>query len=182
LLALLALVIPASTRAATVLHVDVAEATRLSQWVVRAEVVALETLDLRAQGDSIYTEVTLAVSEVYRGRDVPARVVMRLQGGIAADGLALTVPGMPRVAVGDEGVFFLERVGNGLVPCGLEQGVWRISQGPFGVPLVYRTLDGLSLMVRGPEGKLSPAPEPAPARTKLLAQLIAEIAAAPTPE
>lgn len=165
-------------RAATVLKIDVAEATHLSEWVVRARVTALRSVDRRAQGDAIYTEVTLAIDRVYQGEGVPATHVMHLMGGLGDDGLALTVPGMPRLTVGDEAVFFLERTGQGHVPCGLEQGVWRIARGPFGLPIVYRNLAGLSLMAKTPSGQLAPVHEQGPLPGKLLAELEREIAQA----
>lgn len=177
----LAILLTGSAQAATVLKVDIDEATQLSRWVVRAEVVAMTPVDLRAQGDAIYTDVTLAVSEIYRGDDVPERVVMRLMGGIGDNGLALTVPGMPRLSIGEEAVLFLEETGAGLVPCGLEQGVWRITPGPFGVPTVHRNLAGLAMIKRGDNGALVPVEEAGPRPTKLLSQLVREIRAVPQP-
>jgi len=167
-----------SALAATVLKVDVAAATRLSEWVVRAKVLAVESVDLRAQGDSIYTDVTLSIEAVYAGHDVPKISVMRLQGGLGRDGLALTVPGMPVFKVGDEAVLFLEKTGLGHVPCGLEQGVWRISPGPFNYPVVSQSLAGLSRMTRTGDGRLAPSTEPLPTGVKLLSQLVREIVAA----
>lgn len=174
----LALTLSGAARAATVLEVDVAEATRLSEWVVRARVTALTNVDLRAQGDSLYTDVTLAVDAVYAGRGAPATVVMRLQGGLGADGLALTVPGMPRFAIGDDAVIFLERTGKGLVPCGMGQGVWRVAPGPLGFPVVHRDVRELALVTRTPDGRLVPSTTPAATGIKLLTSLVAEIQAA----
>jgi len=175
---LLPLAVVATARAATVLEVDVAQATLLSEWVVRARVTAVASVDLRAAGDSIYTDVTLAVSDVYRGKDVPATHVLRLQGGVGKDGLALTVPGMPRFSVGDEAVIFLEKTGKGHVPCGLGQGVWRIAPGPLGYPVVHRDVRELALMKRTQDGRVVPSDTPQPTGIKLLATLVAEIEAA----
>lgn len=175
--ALLTFALSSSALAATVVEVDVAEATRLSEWVVRARVTALAPVDLRAEGDSIYTDVTLAIEAVYRGKEVPRTYVLRIMGGTGKDGLALAVPGMPRFAVGDEAVLFLERTGKGHVPCGLGQGVWRISAGPLGYPVVHRDLRELALMKRGADGALVPSADRGPAPIKLLASLVAEIAA-----
>lgn len=173
--------IPDAAHAATVLKVDVAESARLSQWVVRARVLSLTTVDQRALGDSIYTDVTLQIDAVYRGgagAPAPKTLVMRLMGGVAADGLALTVPGMPKVEVGEQAVFFLEPTGKGLVPCGLEQGVWRIAPSVTGVPVVWRQLGNLSLMEKAADGKLVPSGPSQPAGVKLLAELEREIRAA----
>jgi len=169
--------IAAPAHAATVLKVDVAEATRLSQWVVRARVVSLAPLDLRASGDSIYTEVTLAIDTVYRGKDVPKTYVMRMLGGLGKDGIALSVPGMPEFKPGEDVVLFLEKVGIGHVPCGLGQGVWRVAPGVLGQPVVYRDLGGLAIMARGPDGKISEQGPQQPLGVKLLSQLVREIQA-----
>lgn len=167
----------APAHAATVLKVDIAEATRLSEWVVRARVLSLAPLDLRASGDSIYTEVTLAIDAVYRGQNVPKTYVMRLMGGIGKDGMALAVPGMPEFKPGDDVVLFLEKVGVGHVPCGLGQGVWRVAPGLLGHPVVYRSLDGLAIMAPDADGKLVET-HPLPAQgVKLLSQLVREIKA-----
>lgn len=175
---------PGAAQAATVLKVDVAESARLSEWVVRARVVSLTTVDQRATGDSIYTDVTLQIDAVYRGGPAdpgvaaPRTIVMRLMGGVGGDGLALTVPGMPSFAIGEEAVLFLERTGKGLVPCGLEQGVWRIAPSVTGVPVVWRNLGNLSLMEKAADGKLVPSGPARPAGVKLLAELEREIRAA----
>lgn len=173
LAAILALAAPA--QAATVLKVEVPEAVRLSEWVVRAKVKAVASVDLRAQGDSIYTDVTLAIEAVYRGKGVPKTYVMRLLGGEGNDGMALAVPGTPRFKVGDDVVLLLERVGDGHVPCGMGQGVWRVLPGVMGHPTVYRDLDGLSLMARDAAGKIVEAPALPPQNVKLLSQLVREI-------
>ncbi len=170
-------VMAAPAHAATVLKVDVVEATRLSQWVVRARVVSLAPLDLRASGDTIYTEVTLAIDTVYRGQDVPKTYVMRLMGGLGKDGIALSVPGMPEFKPGDDVVLFLEKVGVGHVPCGLGQGVWRVAPGVMGQPVVYRDLGGLAIMARGADGKLTEQGAQPPLGVKLLSQLVREIKA-----
>jgi len=166
-----------SARAATVLKIDVAEATRLSEWVVRARVLSLASLDLRSSGGSIYTEVSLSIDAVYRGQKVPKTYVMRLLGGVGNDGIALSVPGMPEFKPGDDVVLFMEKVGVGHVPCGLGQGVWHVAPGVLAQPVVYRSLDGLAIVARGADGKLTEE-RVAPAQgVKLLAQLVREIKA-----
>lgn len=176
-LALSVAALGAPAHAATVLKVDVVDAARLSEWVVRARVLSLAPLDLRASGDSIYTEVRLAIDAVYRGQNVPRTVVMRLMGGVGKDGLALAVPGMPEFKPGDDVVLFLEKVGVGHVPCGLGQGVWHVAPGVLGQPVVYRHLDGLAIMAPDADGKLSEVKPQAPLGVKLLSQLVREIKA-----
>ena len=57
--------------ATTMLRVDVPEMTLTSEWVVRARVVDVKSVDLRSEGRGIFTDVTLQMRETYRGIDVP---------------------------------------------------------------------------------------------------------------
>lgn len=165
--------------ATTVLKVDVPEMTRISEWVVRARVLAVESVDLRASGDGLYTDVSLAIDEVLRGTGAPANYTMRLMGGVGRDGMALTIPGMPRFAVGEEVVLFLERIANGHVPCGLGQGVWRVVRPPVGPAVVRQSTAGLNVMAKNTKGVIA-ATEPQPPVARTLTDLVAEIRAVPS--
>lgn len=172
-----------SAHATTVLKVDVPEMTRTSEWVVRAHVVSSESVDLRAQGDGLYTDVALTIDEVYRGTGVPATYVLRMMGGVGKDGMAITIPGMPRFAAGEEVVLFLEKTAVGHVPCGLGQGVWRILRPPVGPVLVRQSTAGLNVMARDGRGVLTSV-EPTGPVARTLTDLAAEIRAvviAPAP-
>lgn len=175
-----AAVTPTVTSASTVLKVDVSEMTRISPWVVRARVTAVASVDLRKRGESIYTDVTLAIDEFYKGPDAgaPKTTVMRLPGGLGDDGMALTVPGMPTFKVGDDVVLFLEMTGLGPVPCGMEQGVWRVYRGALGYLMVTQSTARVSLVERDKDGRLVPSHDRPVVATKLLDQLKAEVRAA----
>jgi hypothetical protein len=168
-----------AAHATTVLKVGVADMTSMAEWVVRGRVIAID--QVVAEGDKgPFTDVRIAVDESYRmpkGAHPKAELVIRLMGGKMADGLAMKVPGMPRFVVGDEAVFFLERTGTGLIPCGLEQGVWRLVKGPFGYEVVQQTVFDANLVVRTPEGKLVPDAHGPHRVAKLLSALVAEIRA-----
>lgn len=172
----------APSHATTVLKVDVKEMTSLSEWVVRARVVAVENVVAADQGGP-FTDVRIALDEVYRGPEnqkagdgaYPKELVIRLMGGKMDGGLAMKVPGMPRFAVGDTAVFFLERTATGLIPAGLEQGVWRLVKGPFGYEVVQQTVFDLNLVVRTPDGKLVPDAHGPHRTSRLLSSLVAEI-------
>jgi len=144
-----------AARATTVLKVGLPEMTRTSEWVVRARVTAVANVDLRAEGSGLFTDVSLAIREVYRGQDVPATYVLRQMGGVGKDGMALTIPGMPRFEVGEEVVIFLEKTAVGHVPCGLGQGVWRVARPAVGPALVRQSSRGLNLMARASDGSLA---------------------------
>ena len=167
-------------RATTVLKVDVKDMTSLSEWVVRGRVVAIDNVVTTKDGGGPFTDVRVVLDEVYHGpkhEKAPRELVMRLMGGKMDDGLAMKVPGMPRFAVGDEAVLFLERAGGGLIPCGLEQGVWRVLKGPFGYEVVQQTVFDLNLVVRTADGKLVPDSHGPHRASRLLSSLVAEIRA-----
>ena len=168
--------------ATTVLKVDVSQMTAMSEWVVRARITAVENIVKAADGEGPFTDVHLVIDEVYRGpaNAAPTKtLVMRLMGGAMDNGLAMKVPGMPRFKVGEEAVLFLEKTAFGFVPCGLEQGVWRVIKGPFGYEVVQQTVLDLNLVTRSADGKLTQDAHHGPHRaSKLLGVLAAEIRAA----
>lgn len=168
-----------TAHATTVLKVDVQEMTLLSEWVVRGRVLSVDNVAAPDQGGP-FTDVRIALDEVYRGPKAPdgtapKELVIRLMGGKMDGGLAMKVPGMPRFAVGDAAVFFLERTASGLIPAGLEQGVWRLVKGPFGYEVVQQTVFDTNLVVRTPDGKLVPDAHGPHRTSKLLSALVAEI-------
>ena len=174
-----------STRATSVLAVDVAEMTQLSEWIVNARVVGIAPADLRRDGRGLFTDVTLEIDEVYKGQRVPARYVLRLAGGVGADGLALTVPGMPVFSRGERVVLFLERTRDGHVPCGLGQGVWRVARTSDGGDWVQQATHGLHMMARGADGRLRTVHAPELTDALPLHALVADVyeaQLAPVPE
>lgn len=178
---LLSTPLAAPSHATTVLKVDVKEMTSLSEWVVRGRVVSVENVVAADEGGP-FTDVKITLDEVYRGPSAatqggaaPRELVIRLMGGKMDGGLAMKVPGMPRFAVGDAAVFFLERTATGLIPAGLEQGVWRLVKGPFGYEVVQQTVFDLNLVVRTPDGKLVPDAHGPHRTSRLLSSLVAEI-------
>jgi hypothetical protein len=175
----------APSHATTVLKVDVKAMTSLSEWVVRGRVVSVDNV-VAADSGGPFTDVKIALDEVYRGPQnhddlktpdgaAPKELVIRLMGGKMDGGLAMKVPGMPRFAVGDAAVFFLERTATGLIPAGLEQGVWRLVKGPFGYEVVQQTVFDLNLVVRTADGKLVPDAHGPHRSSCLLSSLVAEI-------
>lgn len=174
------IVILSSTVAAsatTVLRVGIPEMTRTSEWILRAHVRDVRSVDLRADGRGLVTDVTLAVADVYKGENVPKTYVLRLMGGLGADGMALTIPGMPTFAPGEEVVLFLEATNLGHVPCGLGQGVYRVHVASDGRRWVRGSASGLHMMARDEDGRLRTVEPAAVAETSLEA-LVAQIYAA----
>ena len=152
--------------------------TTLSDWVVEVRVVNVASVDLRAEGKGLFTDVTLSIRDVFKGENVPATYVMRLIGGEGKDGLALMVPGMPVFSAGERAVLFLEKTNVGHVPCGLGQGVWRVHQSNASQPWVEQSIHGLHMMSRDEAGNLRTVePESASSGMPLL-RLLEEIYAA----
>ncbi len=167
------------SHATTVLKVDVADMTRMSEWVVRARVLAVDNVHIKGPDEGIFTDVSLQIDEVYRGVNAPKTLKMRLMGGLGDNGIAMRVPGMPNFKVGEEAVLFLEKSAFGYVPSGLEQGVWRIYRGPLGYQVVQQTVLDSQLMARDASGALVPSEGPKHS-SKLLGQLVTEIRQVPT--
>ena len=174
-LAMLSVPLASSAEATTLLQVDVPEMTLASEWVVRAKVSSVRSVDLRSEGRGIFTDVTLEMREVYRGDNVPSTYVLRLLGGEGDDHMALWIPGMPRFVAGEEVVLFLEATSAGHIPCGLGQGVWRILQTENGATWARRALGDVHLMRRNQQGHLEHAPTLPVSTARLLDELIADV-------
>jgi len=164
--------------ATTVMKVDVPDMTQTSEWVVRAHVTAVHNLDLRRDGKGFFTDVELTITEVYRGQNVPQRYTMRMIGGHGADGMNLWIPGMPRFKVGQESVLFLERTSAGHIPCGLGQGVWNVRPDLKGNNWVTQGGQGMHLVRRNHDGRLTEAHQPPVTSVRLLQDLVTEVYAA----
>jgi len=167
-----------AAEATTLLRVDVPEMTVASDWIVRANVLKVESVDLRSQGRGIFTDVTLQIRETYRGSKVPETYVLRLIGGRGEGNMALWIPGMPRFTAGEQVVLFLEATSMGHIPCGLGQGVYRVHPTKSGALWTQRSLGDVHLMARDVDGRLVHTPAPAITNARLLDDLIAEVYAA----
>ena len=175
LLTIVALLVAPMALATTVLRVGVPELTTTSEWVVRAQVEDVRSIDLRHEGRSFFTDVELLITEVYRGQEVPSRYTLRLIGGRGSDGLQLWIPGMPRFQKGEEAVLFLEKTSMGHIPTGLGQGVWRVHTDKAGNAWVRESLGGMHLVERGAHGRLKGAAIPLLTPMRSLDDLIDEV-------
>ncbi|MEM8962045.1 MAG: matrixin family metalloprotease [Acidobacteriota bacterium] len=106
-------------------YVPVSDATltEQSELIVEARVAALEL----APGSLPAVEYRLDVRRVIKGARVYDTVRVRIPGGVRDDGVAFLALGMPRFAVGDEVLFFLQPTGDGAyVPTGLMLGTFQL--------------------------------------------------------
>lgn len=125
-LVLAALVLTGGTLAvaSTFLKVDLPTLDRMSESVVHARVVGMDSA-WNPEGSMIFTEVTLEVLGRLRGT-ADATVVVRVPGGTVGD-FTSEMEGAPRFQTGDEVVVFLSR--------------WQ-----DGVPMVAGYAEGLSFV------------------------------------
>ena len=103
----LLLVPAAAVPATTVVRQSLQSLTDQSDLVVRGVV---DRVELRApQGAPPFRLVFVRVTEDASGH-APARIPVRLPGGVAANGLECAVAGVPTLSEGDDVVLFLSRV------------------------------------------------------------------------
>ncbi|HUR27246.1 MAG TPA: hypothetical protein VM509_03610 [Planctomycetota bacterium] len=134
-------------RASTVVALDL-------QGLVDGAELGLEArvLETRVERDLLgrpCTVVTLAVTRDFIAR-TDGVLDVRLPGGILPDGTGLILPGMPRLAAGEEVVLFLsESSSAGLrVPVGLAQGKFRVVRDARGARTLERDGADLTLLDR----------------------------------
>ena len=134
-----------SSQAGTAIRMDLDEAFMRSEIVLEGRVIAGTSAET-SEGE-IYTDWTLRVDRTFWGEDERTRTI-RLPGGVLADGRGSMVPGMPRLALGEEVVLFLsEESGESMrVPVGLSQGKYRIVTGSDGSRTAVQTGDHVTLM------------------------------------
>jgi len=80
-----------------------------------------------AQPGSIFTNVKFAVSEVLKGDPSRKTVVLSYLGG-TLDGLTLSIEGLQVPGIGEEGIYFVERLGRNQVHplLGWDQGLFHV--------------------------------------------------------
>lgn len=134
-----------SSQAGTALRMDINEAFSRSELVIEGKVVR-GTSGQTAKGE-IYTDWTVDVERTFWGRNEEQRTI-RLPGGVLSDGRGLMIPGMPRLALGEEVVLFLtDPSPEGIrVPVGLSQGKYRIVRGSDGSRMAVQTGDHVTLI------------------------------------
>lgn len=117
--------LPASpVDAGTALRLDVDGLVDHSALIVEARVLAANAVE--PAGGVLSTELLLEVRRTFKGDDLTYRTV-RLPGGVRADGSGLLIPGMPRLAAGEDVLLFLgpeapAARGAFRMPTGLAQG------------------------------------------------------------
>ena len=130
--------------AGTALRLDLPSLVQRSEVIVEGRVLAARTLEVE---ELLLTEYLLEVSRTFKGPDQTCRA-LRFPGGVRADGSGLLVPGVPRLAPGEEAVLFLEPEGKGGVrlPAGLAQGKLGVRRAADGSKRLVRDVGSLGLV------------------------------------
>ncbi len=122
--------VPRTGEAMTVLYADLPELVRVSEFVLYGKIVDVQVIDRRRDGRAVWTEYSLAVREVWKGKKAHAGKVFKWRhiGGTTRDGMTLSVPGMPTFAVGESTIVLLERHSEGHTLTGASQGKFTVTR------------------------------------------------------
>lgn len=152
--------LPSTADAMTVLKVPLRDLVGTSALILHAKVRSVQVRDRRKEGRAVWTAYDFDVLEVLKGdrKAVGARFELLLLGGSTADGMTLSVPGMPGFVAGEEVVILLERHSEGYTLTGAPQGKWTVYRDAKGVARVVRDLDHAHLVERRADGRLAPVP------------------------
>ncbi len=106
-----------------------AELVGLADWVLIGTVTQV-TSAVAAQGERMYTYVTLADLEMIKGEWHDTEYVLRVSGGVV-DQRGEVYPGLPQFEVGRRYILFIQGNFSALFPIvGLHQGVFRVEWDP----------------------------------------------------
>jgi len=143
-----------SVDASTALRLDVEGLVQRADLVLEAEVLSADaTVDAAGR---IGTDFLLSVDRTWWGPDQTTRM-LRMPGGVLADGSGLVISGMPSLLPGERSVLFLsEPSKDGIrMPVGLSQGRFRVLSTLGGAPIAVQDQTALSLVETG-SGELIP--------------------------
>lgn len=144
----------ASVQAGTALRLELESAVERADVIVEGRVSASIAVlaapsapTTSAQHGRIESHCTLALSRTFLGPGA-ATLELRLPGGVLPDGRGLALPGLPRLAVGDEVVLLLSKPSRaGLrLPIGLSQGVLRVVRAADGTRRLAQDLEANTLV------------------------------------
>jgi len=139
---------PHDVSAGTAIELDLQGLVDGSALILEARVASARCFE--SSTGRIETEYRLDVDRTFWGTDLAERVV-RLPGGVLADGRGLVLPGMPGVREGEDLILFLSAESpDGLrMPVGLAQGKLRVLTGMNGQRVLAREPASLSTLSPG---------------------------------
>jgi len=131
--------------AGTAVRLGVPELLERSDLCLEGRVIAVRAV---VEGQRrIDTEYTIQVARTFWGEPQAVRVI-RIPGGVLPDGRGMTIPGLPRLALGEESILFLSVAdASGMrMPVGLAQGRLRIKKDLAGSKRLVRDGEGLTVL------------------------------------
>jgi hypothetical protein len=135
--------LPTAARATVLMPLDTAALTQRADRVVLGTVESSQA-HWSADHKSIYTDVTLRVTRVYKGdASVGGTVSLRREGG-SLDGVGMRVFGAASFTIGEEAVVFIERRGAASYTVGMTQGKLRVVLGSDGIKRVAADLSAVA--------------------------------------
>ena len=142
--------LPLTATGTVVLRMDLEEMTSVSTVVVHARVVSSEVI--QDPNRPITTRTTIEAIRVLKGESQfsKGRLWFDLLGG-DRNGMHIRVPGTPTFRAGEEVILFLEANDTDYALCGLQQGVFRVTQTRQGTG-VSRDLSGAAYAQFGRKG------------------------------
>ncbi|MSQ84456.1 MAG: hypothetical protein EXR77_16505 [Myxococcales bacterium] len=149
--------------AMTVLQVDLKALVTTADAVLVGKIAGTRVLDRRKQGRGVWTEISLDVTEVWKGesRLVAKRFAWLHVGGTTADGMTVHVPGMPTFVAGEDTIVVLEKTDDSYVVSGGPQGKFSVKTTAAGQKTVQRELPDVHFVRRDPQtGAMQQAPKP----------------------
>lgn len=135
----------ALARAGTAVRMDVRALVEGADLALEGRVISSRAV-IGPRG-RIDTEYVLAVDRTFVGEAQASRAI-RLPGGVLPDGRGMIVPGLPRLAVGEDAIVFLSGAdASGMrMPVGLAQGRFQVVRDLAGRRRLVRDQTGLELV------------------------------------
>jgi hypothetical protein len=133
--------------AGTALRLDLRGLVQRSELVLEARVLSARTVESEGL---LATEYLLEVTRTFKGAHEAYRVV-RLPGGLREDQSGLLIPGVPRLASGEDTLLFLEPEGarGSRMTTGLAQGRFTVRRTRDGRKELVRDLGSIELVTPG---------------------------------
>jgi hypothetical protein len=161
---------------ATVVHfLDEAALAKQSDSVVRGRVVAQSVA--RVDG-RLWTDTTLEVDEVLKGKLRPGAKMLVRQPGGERDGVGMRVIGVARFSLGEEVVLFARWAGGRHHSVGMAQGKYQLRRDSAGNLRARRDLSGLSFTALDSQGRIGVQSTASAATERSLDELRAVVRAA----
>ena len=148
--------------AAQVIHFQLPQLVHHSNFIVHGQIQDIRAMRSNDAPGRIQRVVSVATKEVLK-RDTQhsqAKTLSFVMAGGRMGRFRQFVPGLPSIQVGDKVVLFLHRraLDGALVLTGMAQGHYVLTLQPNGVMTARSDRQGMYLISRATDGRLSPAP------------------------